>query len=45
VNTAEVSDKLVDKKVVLVPQSTLLRCCSEFLGVTFHRIIRIFILR
>ncbi len=43
VSTAEVSDKLVDKKVMLVPQSTLLLCCSVFLGFSFHRIIRIYI--
>ncbi len=41
VNTAEVSDKLVNKEVILVPQSSLLRCCSESLGFSFHCIIRI----
>ncbi len=45
VDTAGVSDKLVDKKVVLVPQSTLLRCCFDFLGFSFQSIIRIFIRR
>ncbi len=48
VKTAEVRDKLVDKKVILVLQSTLLRCCSdssEFLGFSFHCVIRICIWR
>jgi hypothetical protein len=41
VNTAVVSDKLVNNKVILVPQSALLRCCSESLGLSFHCIIKI----
>jgi hypothetical protein len=41
VNTAVVSDKLVNNKVILVPQSALLRCCSESLGFSFHCIIKI----